>query len=175
MLRIDALVPGLVAVVGDEQTGKTDYLKRLARVLPALPGDAIPTGPVAWADLSLPAADAETPAALLASAHGRAPAWDPVLRDHWIAEWGLAPHLEKPLYMLSTGSRRKVALLMLLASGAAVVCLDQPYAALDMASIRALRAYLQAQAGHASRTWVIADYTADPLLPWRSVRNLPPR
>jgi len=80
--------------------------------------------------------------------------------------------MEKPLYMLSTGSRRKVALLTLLASGAAVVCLDQPYTALDMASVGALRDYLKTQAAHPHRTWVVADYVADAQLPWCMVVQL---
>ena len=175
MHRIDALPPGLVAVVGDEQTGKTTYLRRLSGDAPASQGDVLPAVPVAWCDLSLTASDAHTPQHVVAQASTRAPAWDAKLAAHWVAVWGLAPHMEKPLYMLSTGSRRKVALLTLLASGAPVVCLDQPYAALDMASIRALREYLLAQAEHPLRTWVIADYAVDEALLWRIVITLPTR
>ena len=70
--------------------------------------------------------------------------------------------------MLSAGSRRKVALVGLLASGATLTCLDQPYAALDMASMRVVREFLQDMADHPSRAWVVADYEADPLLDWHS-------
>jgi hypothetical protein len=47
--------------------------------------------------------------------------------------------------------------------------LDQPYAALDMASIRVLRTFLQDMANHTRRSWVVADYEADASLPWRQV------
>ncbi len=84
----------------------------------------------------------------------------------------LHPHLEKKLYMLSTGSRRKVALAGLLVSGATVTCLDQPYAALDLASIKVIREFLNDMADHANRSWVVADYVADPGLRWRQVVSL---
>jgi energy-coupling factor transporter ATP-binding protein EcfA2 len=74
--------------------------------------------------------------------------------------------------MLSTGSRRKVALVGLLACGAKVTCLDQPYAALDRASIRVISAFLHDMADHATRTWVVADYEADSQLSWQRVISL---
>jgi len=52
------------------------------------------------------------------------------------------PHQHKQLFMLSTGSRRKVAVAGLLACGATITCLDQPYAALDSASIQVIRDFL---------------------------------
>ena len=57
--------------------------------------------------------------------------------QHLIQAFELTPHLEKPLYMLSTGSKRKVWLAAAFASGAAVTLLDQPFAALDKASVGA--------------------------------------
>jgi energy-coupling factor transporter ATP-binding protein EcfA2 len=74
--------------------------------------------------------------------------------------------------MLSTGSRRKVAIVGLLACGATTTCLDQPYAALDGASIQVLREFLSDVADHTSRTWVVADYEADKRLPWAQVITL---
>lgn len=44
--------------------------------------------------------------------------------------------------MISTGSRRKVALVGLLASGSTITCLDKPYVAPDLASIQVLRELL---------------------------------
>ena len=81
----------------------------------------------------------------------------------------LTPHQGKQLFTLSAGSRRKVALVGLLACGATVTCLDQPYAALDQASIRVIRTFLGDMTDHAARTWVVADYEADPQLDWRRV------
>ncbi|MEN9888483.1 MAG: hypothetical protein RL559_520, partial [Pseudomonadota bacterium] len=73
---------------------------------------------------------------------------------------------------LSTGSRRKVALVGLLASGTAITCLDQPYASLDMASVGVLRGFLQDMAEQPTRAWWVADYVADPALAWASVVQL---
>jgi ABC-type nitrate/sulfonate/bicarbonate transport system ATPase subunit len=75
--------------------------------------------------------------------------------------------------MLSTGSRRKLALVALLASGVTVTCLDQPFAALDAVSAGVLRDYLADAAEHTTRTWVVADYEADPRLRWRRLVVLP--
>jgi len=51
--------------------------------------------------------------------------------------------------------------------------LDQPWMALDLASIHVLRALLREAADSPDRAWVIADYEADPTLPWGQVIQLP--
>jgi energy-coupling factor transporter ATP-binding protein EcfA2 len=71
----------------------------------------------------------------------------------------LNAHLEKSLFMLSTGTRRKLWLTAALAGNAELVLLDMPYAALDAASCRALNALLTEKAAQALQAWVIADYT----------------
>lgn len=70
--------------------------------------------------------------------------------------------------MLSTGSRRKVSLIALLSSGAKFVCLDQPFAALDQASIDVLVDFLNDMAENPTRAWLVADYEADHRLLWGS-------
>ncbi len=95
------------------------------------------------------------------------PHWNPQLQSDLTEALDLLPHLDKKLFMLSTGSRRKVALVGLLASGAKVTCLDQPFAALDAPSARVIREFLADMADHPTRTWVVADYVADTRLPWR--------
>lgn len=97
----------------------------------------------------------------------RCPLWNVAFERELSEALDLDAHLGKKLFMLSTGSRRKVALVGLLAAGATVTCLDQPFAALDAASARVIRDFLADVASHASRTWVVADYEADPRLPWR--------
>lgn len=166
-----SLPAGLVAVVGDEGTGKTRYLRELAGELQAsfLPGanrDAV------WLDLSLPALDDCRPQDVWADLRTHWPRWNAALVQELALALKLQPHLDKTLAMLSTGSRRKVALAGLLAAGATVTCLDQPYAALDLASIRVLRNFLHDQAAHPTRTWVVADYEADESLPWREIIHL---
>ena len=168
---IAPLPTGLIAVVGDEQTGKTTYLRRLAGDLAPAPQDWRAPG-ARWCDLSLPGWDVQQPVAYWAAQQAACPHWDAALADTLVASLGLTQHREKQLFMLSTGSRRKVGLVGLLASGASIVCLDQPYAALDAASIQVLRSHLQNQAELADRAWVVADYVADPQLPWKQVIRL---
>jgi energy-coupling factor transporter ATP-binding protein EcfA2 len=165
------LPPGLVAVTGGEGSGKTSLLRRLSGDLPALPGEKAHTDAL-WLDLALPGQDQQTPQQLWQLWRVRNPQWSDPLQQDLMKALQLSAHQAKPLYMLSTGSRRKVALVGLLAWGATVTCLDQPYAALDMASIRVLRAFLQDVSDHASRSWVVADYEADASLPWQRVVRL---
>jgi energy-coupling factor transporter ATP-binding protein EcfA2 len=162
------LLPGLVAVTGGEGAGKTRYLQRLSGALAALPGAAAQPD-AQWLDLALPGQDDQTAQQVWQALQARSPRWNADLAADLAQALALQPHQDKPLYMLSTGSRRKVALVGLLACGATVTCLDQPFAALDQASIRVLIAFLQDMADHASRSWVVADYEADPRLPWRQV------
>jgi len=150
------LPPGLVAVTGDEGSGKTSLLRGLCESLPAL-----------WLDLSLPGQDDQTPDQIWGAIRRSCPLWNTQLQQDLVESLGLQVHLGKTLHMLSTGSRRKVALVGLLSSGATVTCLDQPFAALDAASANVIRDFLADVAGHEMRTWVVADYEADPRLPWR--------
>jgi ABC-type transport system involved in cytochrome c biogenesis ATPase subunit len=169
--QLHPLSPGLVAVTGGECTGKTSLLRRLSGDLVPLPGEEVSPN-VQWLDLALPGRDDELPEQVWESLHEVSPQWDTELHNDLIEALGLEQHLGKKLYMLSTGSRRKVALVGLLACGAAVTCLDQPYVALDRASIEVVRDFLREAAAHPIRTWVIADYEADPHLPWSKVLSL---
>ena len=160
------LPPGLVAVTGDEGAGKTRLLRA--------PADHPAQGTHAlWLDLSLPGQDERTPHEMWDALRPRCPRWDGELQQDLAQALGLEPHLHKKLFMLSTGSRRKVALVGLLASGATLTCLDQPFAALDAASIAVLRDFLAEAADHPTRTWVVADYEADGRLPWQRRIALP--
>ena len=165
------LPTGLVAVTGGERSGKTSFLRRLCGDLPPLPGQAAHTD-AQWLDLALPALDAQTALQVWATLRERRPRWNAGLHQELVQALLLLPHQDKQLFMLSAGSRRKVALAGLLAGGATVTCLDQPYPALDLASIRVIRAFLQDMAGHSSRSWVVADYEADTALDWRRVIRL---
>jgi len=159
MSAVDLLTlpPGLVAVTGDEGTGKTRLLRRL--------GEA--NSPALWLDLSLPGQDDQAPQQVWDALRPQCPLWATQLQHDLTEALDLHPHLGKKLSMLSTGSRRKVALVGLLASGATVTCLDQPFAALDASSARVIRDFLADVADHTTRTWVVADYEADARLPWR--------
>jgi energy-coupling factor transporter ATP-binding protein EcfA2 len=84
----------------------------------------------------------------------------------------LGEHQHKPLYMLSTGSKRKVWLAAAFAAGAPVTLLDVPFASLDKASIRFVTEQLCQQAKVATRAWVFADYEAPSGLPFVSTLDL---
>lgn len=163
-LNLDIL-PGLTAITGDEGTGKTTLLRVLAGDL-TLTAGTLQGADALWLDLRLPQHDALTPEGFWALWQTRSPRWQPDLQEQLMETLGLQAHLGKQLFMLSTGSRRKVALVALLASGATVTCLDQPYDALDLASVRVIREFLQDMADHSSRAWVVADYVADAALAW---------
>jgi ABC-type multidrug transport system ATPase subunit len=85
---------------------------------------------------------------------------------------GLSPHIDKPLYMLSTGSRRKVFLAAAFGAGATVTLLDEPFAALDGPSMARVRQLLRDAAALSGRAWVIADYEAPAGVPLASTIDL---
>ena len=153
------ILPGLNAVIGDEGSGKT----RLLRELSERTNDAL------WLDLRLPEHDHHSPEQVWGELQKRLPKWSDELQTGLTDALQLQDHLSKQLFMLSAGSRRKVALVGLLASGATLTCVDQPYAALDMASVQVIRNFLEDMADHPSRAWVVADYEEDKALAWRSV------
>ena len=84
----------------------------------------------------------------------------------------LTPHLHKPLYMLSTGTKRKVWLAAAFASGVALTLLDAPFSGLDLASVRQVMALLEEAAVHSTRAWVLADHQAPAGLPLVQVIEL---
>lgn len=90
-----------------------------------------------------------------------------------IEGFALSPHLDKPFYMLSTGSRRKVWLVAALASGAPLTLLDEPFAALDMPSVRFLTDCLAHAADHPTRAWIVAQHEPPPGITLASVIRLP--
>jgi ABC-type multidrug transport system ATPase subunit len=158
------LAPGLNAIVGDEGSGKTHFLRQLCEART----DAI------WLDTRLPEYDQTTPEEFWAQIQMKHPRWSESLCQELCTALDLEDHLGKQLYMLSNGSRRKVALIALLASGAQLICLDQPFVALDQASIEVLCDFLNDMADDPLRTWLVADYEAEPRLDWSAVINLSP-
>ncbi|MGJ7511595.1 ABC transporter ATP-binding protein [Variovorax sp. GT1P44] len=89
--------------------------------------------------------------------------------------FSLTPHLEKPMYMLSTGSKRKVWLAAALASGRALTLLDEPTAALDAASIRLLWRTLADLAERPDRAIVVASAVRIDSVPLSASIELPLR
>lgn len=159
------LSAGLVALTGNEGSGKTTWLRRLAERHPD--GSSSRAHQAFYLDLNLPDHGHSTPRVVWQQLRLQWPNWSVEWQDALSQAFKLEEHLDKTLNMLSRGSRRKVALVAILVSGTDIACLDQPYAALDWASIKVLREFLLDMADHPSRCWIVADYEADPALPWR--------
>jgi ABC-type multidrug transport system ATPase subunit len=150
---------GLSWICGDEGTGKTTLLRLLAGDVQPTAGKLIaPEGGVFWVDLQDAAHDNSSVQACWDALRTCHPHWHGDVLNDLAEALNMNPHREKQLHMLSAGSRRKVMVIAALASGAAVTLLDQPFAALDLASIRIIHEFLHEAAEHPSRAWLVADY-----------------
>lgn len=161
------VLPGLTVVQGDESTGKSTLMRLLAGVIPAESGELhvgdanLVQEPqryrqnLAWNDPQDTAFDKLTVAEFFEWARRQHLNFSPSDLADLVAGLVLQEHLHKPIFMLSTGNRRKVFLTASLASGAKLVLLDDPFAALDMASIQYLKRYLSGWARHPSKACVV--------------------
>ncbi len=166
------ITPGLTLVRGGDGSGKSTLLRLLAGALPVQGGQLqlnnvslheqplVYRRQVFWADPRSDSFDQITPVDYFQSLHNSYPGFDATLLNEVVNGLSLAPHLHKPLYMLSTGSKRKVWLAAAFASGAALTLLDEPFAALDKASIGLLLELLQGAARHPARAWLLAHCEA---------------
>ena len=181
------LYPGVTLLRGGDGSGKTTLLRLLAGdlapqkgalVLQGVDGKVDPDGyrrKVFWQDPRAHALHDITGQAWLATLPARYPAWDASALAAHVKGWGLAPHLEKPLYQLSSGSQRKVLMAAALASGAALTLIDEPTAGLDRPSTLYLEQALAraAQSPTPPRAIVVAHYEALDGVPWQQVMDLP--
>jgi ABC-type multidrug transport system ATPase subunit len=161
---------GLVLVRGGGGRGKTSLMCVLAGELAADAGQLQLGGvwlheqpedyrqQVFWADTRSAAHDALTCGDYLAKVQRHYPAFDEAQLNRAIKGLSLAPHLDKNIFMLSTGSKRKLYLAAAFACGAALTLLDTPFAALDKVSIRFALDMLAEVAQDSDRLWVLADY-----------------
>jgi len=153
-----AIRPGLTLVRGGDGRGKTTLLRLLAGTL--TPGSGVIHRHAAEVFHEQPADRAHDKAVALgwlAALRPRFAGWDDDVADSLMDAFGLNEHAPKPLYMLSTGSQRKLGLVAAAASGAALTLLDTPYAALDAPSSRVLDQLLTEAAAGERRAWVLAD------------------
>lgn len=169
-----AIPAGMTYVVGDESSGKSTLLRLFAGDLTPQAGNITICGisqtinlvdnlssyqkHVFWVDPRSNAHDHLSPNDYFAMQRRFYPTFDDALLLDLIEGLSLTDHVSKAIYMLSAGSKRKVWLAVALASGATVTLLDEPFAALDKASINFLIARLENAAQNKKRTWVIADY-----------------
>ena len=182
-----SVVAGVTLLHGDTGSGKSTLLRLMAGTLPATGGRFTLTGvpldedakayqrKLFFCDPSTDAFDqrsARDTTTLLSAGDAQ------FNEDHWqdlVDGFALAPHLDKPMYMLSTGSKRKVWLAAALASGRALVLLDEPTGGLDAASIACLRRALTQVAEQGDRAVVIASAERIERVPLAGLIKLPLR
>lgn len=166
------ILPGVTLVQGGDGRGKSTLLRLLAG---ALPGDAgqlrlngvpLKEQPEAyrrqlfWMEPRTDTFDQLTPPQYFESVRSRYPGFDSDMVAPLVEGLGLEPHMDKQLFMLSTGSKRKVWLAAAFASGADLLLLDEPFAALDAPSIAFVKALLGGTSACPGRAVVMADYGA---------------
>ena len=140
---------GVTWLRGDTGSGKTSLLAVLAGTQPltgslSLAGIDLATDAagyrrlVFWRNPTEAAFDALTPPQVIAALQADYPLFDLAACQAHLQAFALAPHLGKPLYALSTGTRRKVWLAAALSAGAPLTLLDEPTAGLDAPATAAL-------------------------------------
>ena len=171
------VMPGVTLVCGGSGRGKSTLLRMLAGALPLTAGQLHINGislqdqpaayrqQVFWTEPRTDAFDQITALEYFALQRQTYAGFTGNILAALVDGLSLEPHLSKPLYMLSTGSKRKVWLAAAFASGAALTLLDEPFAALDTASIGFVISMLEDAATHRSRAWVLADYEAPGKVP----------
>ena len=161
---------GVTLVRGGDGRGKTTLLRLLADDLTPQAGQISPgiwpntsdveRPQVFWIDPRSTAHHSINARGYLDNQAKRWPGFDRQKLAAVIKGLSLAEFLDKPLYMLSTGSKRKVWLAAAFASNACVALLDDPFAALDKPSIRYVIGLLQGIASDAAHAVVISGYGA---------------
>jgi ABC-type cobalamin/Fe3+-siderophores transport system ATPase subunit len=162
------IAPGLTVVHGGEGTGKSTLVQLLAGAI-SLQSGVLVLGDanlahepqryrqnLAWNHTNDKTADDLTAVDFLERMRQQYLDFSAADLSDLMAGLSLQEYARKPMYMLSTGTRRKVFLAGALASGAQLVLLDDPFAALDMASIQYLKKCLSAWAQHPSKACVVA-------------------
>ena len=170
------LLPGVTWIGGDESSGKTTLLQLLSGAIKPdafqgklrIHGASLAENPaayrhlVAWLDPRDTARDQQTAHQIFAELRQSDAGCDLDALQLHITGLSLAPHLDKALYMMSSGTRRKVLMTAAMAATAPVILLDQPFMALDQPSSSYLLQVLAEAAQQLEKAWVVADYDAPP-------------
>ena len=170
------LKPGVNLVSGDEGTGKTTLLKILSGALVMDSGSLklnqiqMDNEHVSWQAQVFyvePRSEAFDQVKVTDYFHSLSdsyPGFDSTLAIELAQELGLEPHLHKPLYMLSTGSKRKLWICAAFCAKAPLTLIDDPFAALDSSSVNVVLELFEEVAEQMRDIWVITGYEAHPRL-----------
>lgn len=152
---------GIVLIRCDESRGKSTLLRLIAGKLQPQSGQLSinDTGSIIHIEPSTDEFDQISVTAFFKQCQKHYPAMDAKKLDALIQGLSLTTHLDKPIYMLSAGSKRKVWIAAALASNARVALIDDLTAALDKGSIDYLRRELAEQATFAEdKTIIVTHY-----------------
>lgn len=159
------IAPGLTLIRGGDGRGKTTLLRLLAGSQQPNQGRIeCQAASVFWVDPagSRSEDDQLTMRQWLQAQRDQHPAWEEAAAKSLAESFALDEHLDKGLFMLSTGTRRKAHLVAGMASGAQLTLLDTPFAALDARSRAIVADLLHEAAGHPRRAFVVADFELPP-------------
>ena len=159
---------GVTLLHGDTGSGKSTLLRVIAGTLPAsgtlaLAGASLAAAPDAYrrqvffCDPATGAFDQVTARDCTAMLGEGDAGFDAALWQTLVEGFSLTAHIDKPMYMLSTGSKRKVWLAAALSSGRPLVLLDEPEGALDARSIGCLWKTVAARTARPGHAILIAS------------------
>ena len=163
---------GLTLIRGGDGRGKTTLLRLIAGVLSPSAGNLVINGisaqsqpadyqtQVFWVEPGAEAFDQLTALEFFTLQRQQHAHFNNLALAQLIDGLDLSAHQHKSIFMLSTGTKRKVWLAAGLASHAAVTLFDEPFAALDGLSTSFLTSWLKKAGQTTSCAWILADYTA---------------
>ena len=162
-VSIDVAAGEVVAVVGPSGAGKTTLLELVCGLQAPDAGEvrAEPAALMAQSDLLLPWLDALDNAALALRLAGRSRAQARTAATPTFEELGLAGFAGHRPRELSGGMRQRVAFARTILSGRPVLCLDEPFGALDAITRMDLQAWLDGILLAAPRTVVFVTHDVE--------------
>jgi len=156
--------PGeIVAVVGPSGCGKTTLLELVCGLIEPDAGtvDAAPAALMAQRDLLLPWRSAVDNAALALRVAGVGREESRTRAAALLDDFGLGEFRQARPYELSGGMRQRVAFARTLLSGRTVLCLDEPFAALDALTRQEMQDWLAGALALAPRTVVMVTHDVE--------------
>ena len=153
------LHPGLSLICGDDERMARSFFAFLYTSFELGNGDDFTAGRSVYWHESIPRESDDTSGrAWLDTQAQRYPLWSADLAADLVEALNLEVHIDKPLYMYSLGSARKLNLVAALACGVSITCLEAPFAALDGPSRAVVAEFLTEASEHPERSWLVFDF-----------------